>query len=69
MIQLQMSASGHYGPLFLCEKPADDIDEIFDLNRPLDRVCIQKLIFLFLNQNIWCGYSKDTVVLSSQNKC
>ena len=23
------------------------------------RVCIEKLIFLFLNQNICCGYSKE----------
>ena len=42
------------------------------------RVCAKKMIFLFLNQNICCGYSKEpsewnhlneTVLLSTQNIC
>ena len=28
-------------------------------NRPLVRVCNEKLIFLFVNKNICCGYSKE----------
>ena len=27
--------------------------------RPPDRVCNRKIFFLFLNQNIYCGYSKE----------
>ena len=37
------------------------------------RVCKENLIFLFLNQNICCGYSKEllneTILLSTQNIC
>ena len=29
----------------------------------------QKIFFLFPNQSKYCGYSNETVLLSSQNKC
>ena len=32
-----------------------------------ERVCIGKLFSLFLNHNICCGNSKETVLLSTQN--
>ena len=28
-------------------------------NRPPDKISYQKIIFLFLNQSIWCGYPKE----------
>ena len=30
-----------------------------EVNRPLVKSAYQKIIFLFLNQNICCGYSKE----------
>ena len=43
------------------------------VGRPFLRVLTQKLVFLFLNQNICCGTQKnrlnETVLLSIQNIC
>ena len=38
-----------------------------EVNRPLVESVYQKIIFLFLNQNTCCGYSNETVLLSTQN--
>ena len=38
-------------------------------NKWLSRVYSKKLLFLYLNQNICCGYSKEPSQLSTQNIC
>ena len=47
----------------------DMLDELFIFSGPQIRVHNGKLFFLFLKQNICCGYSKELSLLSTQNTC
>ena len=43
----------------ICKLVLETFQELELFPGPLTRVCNQKLIFLFLNQNICVGYSKE----------